>query len=68
MDHMGLQDLINLAHREGWIQIDVQKGSDLTHIPEPGTCDLNELAATRPARQQAAGKHRGPDVRTCRRR
>jgi hypothetical protein len=29
LDHIGLQDLINLAHREGWIQIDVQKGSDL---------------------------------------
>jgi hypothetical protein len=29
LDQIGLQDLINLAHREGWIQIDVQKGSDL---------------------------------------
>jgi hypothetical protein len=29
LDNIGLQDLINLAHREGWIQIDVQKGSDL---------------------------------------
>jgi hypothetical protein len=29
LDRIGLQDLINLAHREGWIQIDVQKGSDL---------------------------------------
>lgn len=29
LDNIGLQDLINLAHREGWIQIDVQKGSEL---------------------------------------
>jgi hypothetical protein len=29
LDRIGLHDLINLAHREGWIEIDVQKGSDL---------------------------------------
>jgi hypothetical protein len=29
LDQIGLQDLINLAHREGWIQVDVQKGSEL---------------------------------------
>jgi len=26
---MGLQDLINLAHREGWIQFEAQLGSEL---------------------------------------
>jgi hypothetical protein len=92
LDHMGLQDLINLAHREGWIQIDVQKGSDLIrtyrnlvhpraqlkmqHSPDADTVDmcwpivnatLNDLAATRPA-ERAAGKHRGPDVCSSRRR
>jgi hypothetical protein len=29
LDRIGLQELINLAHREGWIEVDVQKGSDL---------------------------------------
>ena len=29
LDQMGLQELVNLAHREGWIEIDVHKGSEL---------------------------------------
>jgi hypothetical protein len=28
-DRIGLQELINLAYREGWIEVDVQKGSEL---------------------------------------
>ncbi len=28
-DRMGLQELIELAHREGWIQVDVKMGSEL---------------------------------------
>jgi hypothetical protein len=29
LDRMGLQDLVELAHRERWIQVDVKMGSDL---------------------------------------
>ena len=29
LDRIGLQDLIDLAHSEGWIHVDVQKGSEL---------------------------------------
>jgi hypothetical protein len=29
LDRMGLQELIELAHREGWIQVDVKMGSEL---------------------------------------
>jgi hypothetical protein len=29
LDRMGLEELINLAHREGWIQVDVRMGSEL---------------------------------------
>jgi len=29
LDRMGLQELIQLAHREGWIQVDVKMGSEL---------------------------------------
>jgi hypothetical protein len=29
LDHMALEQLINLAHQQGWIQVDVRMGSDL---------------------------------------
>ncbi|MBV9450751.1 MAG: hypothetical protein JO345_33160 [Streptosporangiaceae bacterium] len=32
LDRMGLQDLIALAHREGWIQVDVKMGSELIRM------------------------------------
>jgi hypothetical protein len=32
LDRIGLQDLIALAHREGWIQVDVKMGSELIRM------------------------------------
>jgi hypothetical protein len=32
LDRMGLQELIELAHREGWIQVDVKMGSELIRM------------------------------------
>ena len=29
LDRMGLQELLDLAHRKGWIEIDVHKGSEV---------------------------------------